>query len=105
MSKHIPGSTDWWVETGLIAAGGFALAAWLWDGPMSERAEMMEAASEAAEQAAQRAEPRTLGELLEAGCLTADHLRTLREGGEVSVTCPAPRTNPDNPSDEPRPFP
>jgi hypothetical protein len=105
MSKHPTGSKDWWIETGLIAAGGFAMAAWLWDGPLAERAEMMDATQLAGEQAIERWPSQTLGELLEAGCLTSEHLRALREGREVRVSCPPTRTNPNNPSDAPRPFP
>ncbi|MEJ6391387.1 hypothetical protein [Gymnodinialimonas ulvae] len=92
MSRHVPGTKDWWVETGLIAATGFALAAWLWDGPLAERAALMEEAEATSIEAAEAAPPpRTMADFLEAGCFTSDTLRALREGDRVVIDCPAPR--------------
>ncbi|MEJ6392304.1 hypothetical protein V8J82_03500 [Gymnodinialimonas sp. 2305UL16-5] len=86
MSDHLPGSQMWWIETGLIAASGVALAVWLWDGPILARsdADLRDAAQTAP---GPEAQPRSLGELIDAGCITADHLLALREGREVRVFC------------------
>jgi hypothetical protein len=94
MSRHAPGTKDWWVETGLLAAAGFALAAWLWDGPLVERAALMEEAEAATAEAAEATPaptPRTMADFLEAGCITSDTLRALRDGERVIVDCPPPR--------------
>ena len=96
MSRHSTGSRDWWIETGLIAAGGFALAAWLWDGPIAERAELMEAA--VTEDIPLR-QP-TLADMLEAGCLTSEHLQALRDGERVSVDCPVDRLQQQGPPED-----
>ncbi|MBF9044633.1 hypothetical protein HKCCE4037_14915 [Rhodobacterales bacterium HKCCE4037] len=98
-----PGTRQWWIETSLIAAGGFALAFWLWDGvPDSFTAVSSDQTRETP--APERAAPRDLGDLMAAGCLTHEDLRALVEGRPLQVTCPDDiRTQPQPP--DPRPFP
>lgn len=67
------------METTLIAAGGVALAVWLWDGPMP---------GQPITAADQNPAQRTLMNLLESGCLTSDDLYALRNGQPLDAPCP-----------------
>lgn len=87
MSRHRPGSKDWWVETALIAGSGVVLAAFLWDGPIfAGRAELSPATAIAAPAPAPM--PQTMADLMDAGCLTQENLRAMVEGRTIYVACP-----------------
>lgn len=103
-----PGSPRWWQDTALITLGGVALAIWLWDGPVFYTAWIP---VDAPAPAPTRQAPQILADMLDAGCLTQDHLRALAQGDRVTVNCavdaPAAANNPtnsptDNPTDNPR---
>jgi len=103
MSDHSPGSTDWWIETALITAGGLGLAWVLWDGPVFQRAQI----GPGEQPALSTLSPRTVSALIEQGCVTSEHLRALREGREMPITCPDPQPTVilrDLPPED-RPFP
>lgn len=83
------------------------LAIFLWDGPPPVDTAASETARGEALTAPDAA-PRTAADLLDAGCLTAEHLQAMREGRRVDVFCPEP----DQPTvllrdlpPEQRPFP
>lgn len=99
MSRHAPGTQDWWRETAMIAALGVGLAAWLWDGPPPIAS---------IDTVASGPQPRTLADLLDAGCLTQEHLQAMREGRQLRVDCPVAAPEPvllrDLPPEQ-RPFP
>jgi hypothetical protein len=85
MSRYPLGSQSWWLETAAIAGAGLVLAVSLWDGPIVE--EQQQAAEQALPVAPQ---PRSVGELMDAGCLTQEHLQAMREGRSVMVECALP---------------
>lgn len=87
MSDHAPGSKPWWIETAAFAGGGILLAMWLWDGPIFSAV--------SAPVAVTLPEVRTLGNLLDAGCLTQAHLQALRDGQALQINCPI--IQPDGP--------
>lgn len=80
MSDHAPGSTLWWIETAAVVGGGIALAISLWDGPIFSAPPTPVAVTEP--------ELRTLGNLLDAGCLTQEHLQAMRDGQPMQIDCP-----------------
>lgn len=86
MSERAPGSPAWWLETGLIAAAGALVAAWLWPWPGEGGPQTVAAAPDQATPAPAR--PATLADMVAAGCLTQEHLRRLREGQDIRVICP-----------------
>ncbi|WP_044006406.1 hypothetical protein [Jannaschia sp. CCS1] len=94
-----PGSLRWWQDTALITAGGVALAIWLWDGPVIFTPSATDTLAPATTD---------LGDLLDAGCLTGDHLRALAEGEDLTIRCYVDTANPvllrDLPPEQ-RPFP
>ena len=85
MSSHTPGSKDWWVETGLIALGGVLLAVWLWPAPSPQDEPIQEEATGVGSPYLAH-EPRRLADMMTEGCLTADHLRQLRDGAPLTIT-------------------
>lgn len=85
MSRSTPGSVRWWQDTALITLGGVGLAVWLWDGPIFYTTWVPEISPPAVQHP-----PRSLAEMLDAGCLTQDHLRAMAEGRAVQVNCPPP---------------
>jgi hypothetical protein len=100
MSKHAPGSKDWWIETALITIGGIAVAVWLWPDPSTDPGDRpVGQTSETAES------QNTLGVLLSRGCLTAQDLRALREGRPFVATCPPQTVSPRDAPPAQRPFP
>lgn len=89
MSRHRPGSKDWWVETALIAGSGVVLAAFLWDGPIfASRAALSPATPVVAPEPAPAPVPQTVADLMDAGCLTQENLRAMVEGRTIYVSCP-----------------
>ncbi len=64
----------------LICAGGVALAIWLWNGPVVMDVSHVD----------RMTQPRSLADLLDAGCLTQEHLQAMREGRSLAVDCPVP---------------
>ncbi|WP_341862434.1 hypothetical protein [Gymnodinialimonas sp. 57CJ19] len=102
MSRHAPGSKDWWLETALIAGSGVALAAFLWDGPIFAGGDAVSAATPMVAPGPARAPapvpvpvPRTVADLVDAGCLTQENLRAMVEGRTIYVACPL---HPQDPS-------
>ncbi len=95
----LPGSRTWWVETALIAASGLALGVLLWDGPLWVRGPAVETATDAPLEIQART-PTTLSELIEAGCLTGENLRAMREGEQVFIECPPSATEPTGPPED-----
>ncbi|WP_224814003.1 hypothetical protein [Hasllibacter sp. MH4015] len=86
MSRHDPGTRTCWVETTLIAAGGVALAVWLWDTDANTRGMRALASANPA-----------------IGCASG---RTLPDGsdGAARVLCVGPVLLRDLPPEQ-RPFP
>ncbi|MEM7722134.1 MAG: hypothetical protein AAF376_07140 [Pseudomonadota bacterium] len=82
MSKHEAGSKDWWIETALIAAGGVALAVWLWEPPTQGAENAVSRVPEVTQQQG------TLADLFANGCITASDLQNMREGRTLRPTCP-----------------
>ncbi|UWQ94992.1 hypothetical protein K3728_15040 [Rhodobacteraceae bacterium M385] len=89
MSRHRPGSKDWWLETALIAGSGVVLAAFLWDGPIFAGGDAVSPATPTvAPVLAPAPMPRTVADLMDAGCLTQENLRAMVEGRAIYVSCP-----------------
>ncbi len=93
MSEHTPGTRPWWIETASITASGAFLAIWLWDGPifitiLQPISDPVTASIEI--QNVDRSPP-TVADLLDAGCLTQEHLQAMREGRTMNVTCVVPQ--------------
>jgi|AVFP01.1.fsa_nt_gi hypothetical protein len=87
MSRHAPGSRDWWIETALIALAGVVFALWLWpDASTDTRSERPEDRASQTPQPPERED--TLADFLDRGCLTAEDLQAMREGRSFQPSCP-----------------